>query len=143
MVHDLADLLGMGLAERTAEHGEILAEDEDLPTVHRAPAGHHPVAGNHLLAHAEIVAAVLDEHVPFLEGLGIEQYLDPFARGQLAFLVLGLDTLLAAAGAGLLALFLKPLDDFLHRRPLPLCRESATSRAACQLELRSARMEPQ
>src|SRR3546814_11160239 len=44
-VHDLADLLGVALRKRTAEDGEILAEDEDQSAVDRARPGHHPVAG--------------------------------------------------------------------------------------------------
>jgi len=43
-IHDLADLLGMGLAERSAEHGEILAEDKDLATVDGTVAGDDTVA---------------------------------------------------------------------------------------------------
>ena len=91
--------------ERAAEHGEILAEHEDQPAVDRAVAGDDAVARDLLLVHAEIVAAVLDEHVPFLEGAGVEQQLDPLARGQLALGVLGLDAPRAAAGAGRRALF--------------------------------------
>ena len=93
LVHDLADLLGMGLAQRAAEDGEVLAEDEDQPAVDRAMAGHHPVARDLLLGHAEIRAAMLDEHVPFLEGAGIQQQLDALAGGQPALGMLGLDTL--------------------------------------------------
>ncbi len=74
--------------KRAAEHGEILAEDEDQPAVDRAVAGDHAVARDLLLVHAEIAAAVLDEHVPFLEGAGIEQQLEALARGQLALGVL-------------------------------------------------------
>ena len=42
-------------------------------------------------------AAMLDEHVPLFEGVGIEQQFDALARGQLALGVLGLDAALAAA----------------------------------------------
>src|SRR3546814_2857206 len=52
-VHDLADLLGVALRKRTAEDGEILAEDEDQSAVDRARPGHHPVAGYLRLFHAE------------------------------------------------------------------------------------------
>ena len=76
--------------ERAAEHGEILAEGEDQAAVHRAVAGDDAVARDLLLGHAEIVRAVLDEHVPFLEGAGIEQQLEPLARGELALGVLRL-----------------------------------------------------
>ena len=93
--------------QRAAEHREILAEDEDQPAVDRAIAGDDAVARHLLLVDAEIVAAVLDEHVPFLEGTGVEQHFEPLARGQLALGVLRLDAALAAAGAGRRALFFR------------------------------------
>jgi hypothetical protein len=58
-------------------------------------AGDHAVAGHLLLGHAEVGAAVLDEHVPFLEGALVQQQLQPLARGELALGVLRVD---AAAG---------------------------------------------
>ena len=60
---------------------------------------------------------MLDEHVPFLEGIGIEQQFDALARGQLALGVLRVDAALAAAGARRRALLFELLQDFLH--PLP------------------------
>src|SRR3546814_12825251 len=73
LVHDLADLLGVRLRERAAEHREVLAEHEDQPPVDGAVASHHAVAGDFLLLHAEVEAAVLDIHVPLLEGALVEQ----------------------------------------------------------------------
>jgi hypothetical protein len=74
LVHDLADLLGVGLGQCAAEHGEVLREDEDHAAVDRAVADHHAVAGDLLLlAHAEIDAAVLLEHVPLFKGAVVEQ----------------------------------------------------------------------
>jgi hypothetical protein len=78
----------MGLGQRAAEHGEVLAEDEDQAAVDRAVAGDHAVAGDLGVVHAEVGAAVLDEHVPFFEGAVVEQQLDALARGQLALGVL-------------------------------------------------------
>ena len=86
--------------ERAAEHGEVLAEDEDQAAVDGAMAGDHAVAGDVLLVHAEIDAAMLDEHVPFFEGVGIEQQLEALARGQLAFGVLRLDAAVRRRRAG-------------------------------------------
>jgi len=43
---------------------------------------------------------VLDKHVPFLEGTGVEQDVEALARCQLAALMLRLDAAGAAAGAG-------------------------------------------
>jgi hypothetical protein len=117
LVHDLTDFLGVGLGQGTAEHGEILAKDEDQAAVDGAVADHHAVAGHLVLAHAEVAAAMLDEHVPLLEGAFVEQNLDALAGGELALLVLRLDPARAAAGAGPFALFLELADDVLHGRP--------------------------
>ena len=67
LIHDLADLLGMGFRQGAAEHGEVLREDEDETAIDGAVAGDDAVAGNLLLVHAEIGATMLDEHVPFFE----------------------------------------------------------------------------
>ena len=99
----LDDLLRMRLAERAAEHGEVLGEQIDRAAVDRAPAGDHAVAGDLGLLHAEVGGAVLDEHVELLERALVEQQFDALARGQLAALVLGVDAGLAAAQAGLFA----------------------------------------
>ena len=93
-VLDLHDLLRVRLRQRAAEHGEILGEDEHAAAVHRAPAGDHAVAGDLGLLHAEIVGAVLDEHVELLERVLVHQELDALARGQFAALVLRLDAAL-------------------------------------------------
>jgi XRE family transcriptional regulator, fatty acid utilization regulator len=113
-VHDLADLLGMGLRQRAAEHREVLAEDIDDAAVDRAPAGHHAVAGVMRLLHAEIGAAVRDEHVELLEGAVVEQDLDALAGGQLALRVLRRDPLGAAAEPRLAATILEFLQDVPH-----------------------------
>jgi hypothetical protein len=91
----------MGFRQRTAEHGEILAEDIDLAAVDGAPAGNDAVARHLLLRHAEIGGAVGDVHVVFFEGAFIEQHVDALARRQLALAMLGIDALLAAAEPGL------------------------------------------
>ncbi len=113
-VHDLADLLGMGFAERAAEDGEILAEDIDHASVDRAPAGHHAVARWPVRLHPEIGAAVRHEHVELLERALVEQQLDPLARGQLALAVLCGDPPVAAAHARRFAPVLKLLKNILH-----------------------------
>ncbi len=59
-------------------------------------------------------AAMLDEHVPFLEGAGIEQQLDALAGRQPALGMLGLDALDAAAGARRRPFILKSLENFPH-----------------------------
>ena len=80
---DLGDLARVVLAEGTAENGEVLGEDEHGAAADRAPAGHHAVAGDLSLLHAEIGAAVLDEHVELLERAVVEQQFDALARGEL------------------------------------------------------------
>ena len=60
-VHDLADLLGVGLAERAAEDGEVLAEDEDQAAVDGAVPGDDAVAEDALLVEPEVVGAVRHE----------------------------------------------------------------------------------
>ncbi len=72
-VHHLADLGGVGFRQRAAEHGEVLREGVDDAAVNAAVAGDHAVAGNHLLLHPEVAAAMGDELVHFLERAGIEQ----------------------------------------------------------------------
>jgi hypothetical protein len=109
----------MGFRQRAAEHGEVLAEDEDQPPVDGAVAGHDAVARHLLVLHAELAAAMLDEHVPFLEGIGIEQQLDALARRKTPLGVLGIDPALAAAGARGGALFRQLLQDILHPPRIP------------------------
>ena len=120
LVHDLADLARMHLRQRATEDREILRIDEDQPTVHRAIAGDDAVTGDPVLAHAEVGAAMFDEHVPFLERAFVEQQLDPFPRGKLATRMLGLYPAFAATRARLGPLLLQHLNDVLHRM-LPAC----------------------
>src|SRR5690606_31695983 len=99
-VHDLANLLCVTFGERTAEDGEVLAEDEDQPPANRTRTGHHTIARDALRLHAEIGAIMLDEHVEFFEASLVEQYVEPLARGKLALGMLRFDAFLAAAHAG-------------------------------------------
>ena len=43
-IHDLDDLAGIGFRQRSAEHGEVLGEDEDQPAFDAAVAGDETVA---------------------------------------------------------------------------------------------------
>ena len=97
-VHDLADLEGVRFRERAAEHGEILREHVDQPAIDAAKAGDEAVAGRPLLLHPEIVAAVRDKFVEFLECAFVEQQRDALARREFAGLVLALAAFGAAAG---------------------------------------------
>ena len=102
-VHDLADLLGVRLGQRAAEHREVLAEDEDEPAVDRAVAGHDAVAEESLVVESELARPLRDERVELHERARIEQQVEALARGQLAPGVLPLDADLAAAQSGRLA----------------------------------------
>src|SRR5690606_37881271 len=105
----------MGLGQRTAEDGEILAEDIDLAAVDGAPAGHHAIAGDLLFGHAEVRRAVRDEHVEFVKRAFVEQHLDALAGSKLAFRVLRIDAALAAAKARLLAALLQLFQNGPHQ----------------------------
>jgi hypothetical protein len=100
-IHHLADLLAVHLAETAAVDGEVLAVDAHRAAVHGAEPGDDAVAVRPVLLHAEAGAAVPGQLVEFLERAGVEQQLDPFARGQLALGVLLLD---GARGSGVLGL---------------------------------------
>ena len=90
VVHDLADLLGVGLPQGAADDGEILAEDEHLAAVDGAVAGDHPVTRVALVLVREPAAADLED-VELLERALVQQQFDALARGQLALAVLILD----------------------------------------------------
>ncbi len=110
----------MGLRQRAAEDGEILAVDEDLASADEPAARDHAVARHAVLSHAELGRAVLDEHVELLEAAFVEQQFEPFACGELAAGVLRLDALLAAAEPRLGAFFLELLQNLFHGpRPRP------------------------
>ncbi len=96
LIHNLTDFFGMRLAERAAKDCEILAEDKYKPPIHRAVASHHAITRYDVFCHSEIAAAMLNEHVIFLERSAIEQQFQSFARRQLAFFMLCGDTFLSA-----------------------------------------------
>jgi hypothetical protein len=62
-IHDLADLSGVRLGQRTAEDREVLAEDEHGPGVDRAVAGDDAVAEDGLFGRAGRSCALGDERV--------------------------------------------------------------------------------
>ena len=96
-VHDLADLLGVRLRQRSTEDREVLAEDEDEPSVDGSVAGDDAVAEDVLLAEAELGRAMGDEGVHLDEGPRIQQQVEPLTRGELAPGVLAFDADRAAA----------------------------------------------
>ena len=90
-VHDLADLLRVGLRERTAEDREVLAEDEDKAPCDGAVAGHHSVTEEVLPVHPELRRPVGHKGIQLDEGARIEQQVEPFPRRELAPRMLALD----------------------------------------------------
>src|SRR5262249_37303284 len=83
-VHHLADLLGEDLAQRPAEHSEVLREDEDLSPEDRAVAGDDSVAVRPALEHPEVRFAVPDIAIELDERAWVEQLDDPLPGEQLA-----------------------------------------------------------
>ena len=99
-LHDLANLLGVGLGQRAAEHREILGEHVDEPAVDLAVAGHHAVAQELLLVQAKIRGPVRHQLSQFLKRAGVQQQLQALPRRQLALAVLGLHPSFTAALQG-------------------------------------------
>ncbi len=96
-IHDLADLFRVRLAQRAADHGEVLREDVHQAPVDRAVPGDHAVAQDLARQVADVAPALDDEAVQLGERALVQEQLEPLARGQLALGMLRLDALLAAA----------------------------------------------
>ena len=82
------DFGGVAFAQRTAVCREVIGIDKDQAPVDFAVTGNHAVAGNLFLLHAEVVAAVRDKLVEFVEGALVEQHVDAFTGGHASRLVL-------------------------------------------------------
>ena len=113
-VHDLADLLRVGLGEGSAKDREVLAEHVDRTAMDVSPAGHNAVAGDALGFHTEVGAAVGYVGVELLEGALVEEDLDSLSGGQLAALMLTRNPLGAATEACRFAATLQILENVLH-----------------------------
>src|SRR5206468_13080767 len=118
-IHDLADLAGVRFGQRAAEYGEVLSEDEHRPSMNAARSGHDSVSRSSLILHVEVVALMDDELVDFQEGSGIEQNLEPFARGLLAGFVLATDALVSAGQLGLCVSAMELVEAILMRHQGP------------------------
>ena len=101
VVHDLDDLLAVDLAERPAEHGEVLAEHADRAAVDGAVPGDHAVPVRPGGLDAEVVRPVPGQLVELGERARVEQHADPLPRGLLALGVLLGHRLLRAGVHGL------------------------------------------
>ena len=117
-VHQLVDLLGEHLAERTAEHREVLAEHEHLAAVDRAPAGDDTV-GVGTVVEPCVVGAMPSEHVELVEAAVVEQVVDPFTSEHLALGVLPLDRSLRTGVHCRIATGVEVVDLLLHRGHAP------------------------
>ncbi len=83
-VHHLDHLLGVSLAKRSAEDGEILGEDGNLAALDGAEAGHDAVTVWVRAIHAELGRAMLDKGVQLHEGAFVEQGQHPIPGAALA-----------------------------------------------------------
>jgi hypothetical protein len=99
-IHDLANLLGVGLGERAAEHGEVLGKHVDETAIDAAKARDEAVASGAVLLSAEIHATVADKLVELFKSAFIEKQMNAFAGGKLTSLVLALAAFRAATGLG-------------------------------------------
>ena len=118
-IENFADLLRVGFGERAAQHSEVLAKHINEAAIDRTPAGDDAVACHFLFGHAEIGAAMGDEHVEFFERAFVEQNVDAFARGELAATMLRLDARFTAALPRLGAPRLQLFENFAHLQLLP------------------------
>src|SRR5581483_9470878 len=109
-VHDLADLLREDLAERAAEDGEVLREEEDLAAEDRAVAGDDGVAVRTAVHHPEVRLAVADVAVELDERAGVAELLRALAGEEAALLAALRDGPLAARVERLLPQLLEPLE---------------------------------
>ena len=125
-VHDLADLLGVGLRERSPEDREVLAEDEDEPAVDRAVAGHDTVAQHVVLGETEFGGSMGDEGIELDERARIEQEIEPLPGRQLAPGVLTLDPYGPATEQRLGPHLIEPAQSLIIRR-----HRGRTSRCPC------------
>ena len=112
-VHQLVDLVGEDLAERAAEHGEVLREDEDLAPVDRAPAADDAV-GVGAVVEARL-GGPAGQQVELVERARIEQEVDALAGEQLAPVVLALPRSVGAGSDGLFLALGQVSEPVAHR----------------------------
>jgi hypothetical protein len=99
-VHQLVDLLGVGLAQRAAEDPEVVGVREDGAAVDLAPAGDDTVGVRALVLQPESRGTVPAEPLDLVEGALVEEELDAFPGGELALRVLRRGGALARTGLG-------------------------------------------
>src|SRR5207248_1790719 len=109
-VHHLADLLREDLAQRAAEDGEVLGEEEDLAAEDGAVAGDDRVTVRAIIGHPELDLAVTDIAVELDERAGVAELLGALAGEEATFLAALRDGLLAARVERLAAQLLEPRE---------------------------------
>ena len=97
VVHHFADFARRHFRRRAANDGEVHCENEYLSTVNVAVAGDDAIAIESHTSEAESGGMVTHKRIDLVEAAGIEQFVDSFAGGELAFFVLRLNTSLATA----------------------------------------------
>src|SRR6266550_6818742 len=117
-IHDFHDFGCVGFGERAAENREVLSEGKDKASVNAAVSGDEAVAIIFLFRKPKFICAMGYEAVRFLEGAFVEKKFDALTRRHLAFFVLALAALFAAAFLGKLVATLEFLQFLfeVHRR---------------------------
>ena len=95
-LHDLTDLGSEHLREGTAEDREVLSEDVDQTTIDRTRARDDAVAEELRLVDTEVGRAVQDEGIDLVEAAFVQEHGDTLTCGELALLMLAVDSLLTA-----------------------------------------------
>ena len=97
LVHHVANLQCHSLAQRSADDGSVLCEDEYQTTINSTRTYCHTIAKEDFFLHAEVVATVGKEHVYFLKRTLVEEHINTLAGGITALCVMFFDCCFAAA----------------------------------------------
>mmetsp|Transcript_31400 Transcript_31400/g.100205 ORF Transcript_31400/g.100205 Transcript_31400/m.100205 type:complete len:376 (-) Transcript_31400:367-1494(-) len=89
LVHNLTDLLGVGLGKAAPQNREVLRKHKDRAPPDGPAARHHPVPRHPVVLHPEVCTAVLDELAALAERPRVEEGGDPLSRRELPLAVLG------------------------------------------------------
>ena len=116
---DPADLHGVALAQRSADHGEILAGRIDQPSFHITVARHHAVSGNPSFVQIKIIDPGFHQGVRLHKGPLVEQQLQPLPCRQLPAVMLLLYLRFSASEKRFLPSFLQILIGLLPVHLLP------------------------
>ena len=106
------NLHGVHVAEGAALGQEVGGRAGDRTAVHEAKAGNDAVAGDFLLAHAEVVAVVAHMHADFREGAFFKEVPHAVAGRHFALFVSLVDLFLTAAEDDLLAAAVQIVNQF-------------------------------